>query len=509
MSRADRYIEALSNRDHAMIMLLAIIAAVAVLLALYHRPKDRAPLRLPSWLWPALLVAGVAVRVAAIASGDDLWYDEAFTAAVVGVPLPRAWAAIMADVHPPGWYAITAVFTGVLGRSELALRLPAFLCSLASLGLFAWWLRRIELPELAGVLALGCMALASVQVRFAAEARCYAGLELAALAILAGATLNRRWLFIAGMIAAPWLQHLGWLYVGAGAVIWLLQRRPWRSLVAPIVAAVPAAVIAAAQLTMSADGGLAPGIWEAGYWIQDRNLGAFLYHGAFQQFFMAGTVAPWLEWPTGVAGVALYAVAIFGGLRRARWSTIVAAFGPGLAVFLLSQWKPLLLARTLIGTDPALYALAGVGIQQLKLKRGALLAGVGALVFLMLAADANQAAGGARGAVQPLFEAARAAGCTEITHAEPSSVVLGLYYAPDIRHQLWGAFDATQQNGAPTRQTETALGMLRGDPGRCMMYSDHVLIPPAYLARLDALIAGRRELYEFINDEFMEIALYE
>jgi len=511
MNKLDAYLAAVIARDNAMLMFAAVVMAAAVLMVLYHRPRGDRQFTL-KWEsgFAAVGVLGIVIRVLVWLLPENLWYDEAFTAAVVRAPISDAWTAIMADVHPPLWYAITWPFVRLLGPSELVLRLPALLCSLAALLVFDAWIDEESDNLKVFTVAFGLMALAPVGIRYTAEARCYAALQLAAVMAFYGASRGRRGLFLAGAVAAPWLHHMGWLIALPACMVWIYRRAQhpgngWQLAWLAVILASPAAVIAGLQVFGS---GLGQGMIQSGYWIQDRGLGAYLYHAVFQQIFSTCTAPKGLlEWAAGLMTLGIWVVAWYGAIRSRRWSLALMAFGPGLAVFAISFIKPLLLGRTLIGATPPLYLLAAHGLDRLRLRRWSWIGSVGVVTALMLVAVGRQVTGHARGEITGLFEATRT--CQTVTHSEPSSVVLAGYYAPDQHNVLWDGFEPGLQTGAMTLETEQALGIERGPlDADCLIYADHPAVPRENLLTLDPERERRQLVYTLTDDEFSHIALY-
>ena len=506
MSKLDAYLLAVQARDNAMLMFGSIALMIAVLLVLYHRPREDR-LQLPDWT-DLIMIMGCLIRAAVWLVDDNLWYDEAFTAAVVTVPAEDAWIAILTDVHPPLWYGITRLFTSVLGSSELVLRMPAVMCSIGALVLYYFWVadpRRGRRQDTAvSMIAMLLMAIAPVGVRYAAEARCYAALQLAAVAALMGATTGRPMLFLAGAVAAPWLHHMGWLITIPAALIIAYRERNAEASWTAVILAFPAALIAGYQVLGA---GLGSGMLESGYWISDRGLGAYLYHAVFYNFFSSCTAPKGvLEWGAGLMAMGLWLVAWYGALRSGRWDLAMLAFGPGLVVLVVSVVKPMLLGRTLIGATPALYYLVAVGLDRLQLRRWTWLGSVAAVSALLLVGVVNQLQGESRGEITGLFEATKI--CETVTHSEPSSVVLAGYYAPDQHNVLWDGFEPGLQTGAMTLETEQALGIERGPIDDCLLYADHPAVPRQNLTMLEPHRARRDLLYTLTDDEFSFIALY-
>lgn len=155
----------------------------------------------------AFVALGIAARCVRYFACFPLWEDECFLAVSLH---QRGFAGLLQpleyhQVAPVLFLWLEKAFVLLLGFNELALRLPAFLASLASLGLFVRLIRRL----VAGRLLVFCTAPFAVSypcIRYAAEAKPY-GTDLVvslALLVLAVEWLRRphqgRWL--AGLVLA-------------------------------------------------------------------------------------------------------------------------------------------------------------------------------------------------------------------------------------------------------------------------------------------------------------------
>ena len=59
------------------------------------------------------------------AATEPLWFDEAFTLAVISpVDFATFWREVYLDSNAPGFYLVSRIWTDVFGRSDLALRIP-------------------------------------------------------------------------------------------------------------------------------------------------------------------------------------------------------------------------------------------------------------------------------------------------------------------------------------------------------------------------------------------------
>lgn len=225
--------------------------------------------RMPDWLLVALLA--LFARLFNL-GGENIWYDEAFTAWVAQLDPASMWAAITGDVHPPLWYLVERVNIAVLGQSEFVLRLPAALFGVASVMLV--WLIAHEL-RFDRRTALVCGVIAAIlpgALYYAQDARMY---PMLATFVLLGAlgVMRRNWiLFAVGATGAVYSQNLGMFYVAALglAALWFNRRSPARPMLALaciVVAWMPWGVTMLHQTADISDG----------FWIQPLTLIGALY----------------------------------------------------------------------------------------------------------------------------------------------------------------------------------------------------------------------------------------
>lgn len=141
-------------------------------------PRPRASLA-----WRAAVLAALAAGVVARAidlGGRSLWFDEAFSLRLAAGPgLPDVVRACAADTHPPLYFLLLHLWTGLFGTSEAAARglsaLAGALCVPVAYALGARW--RGPRTGLAAALA---MALSPFAIRQSQDARPYALLLLLA-----------------------------------------------------------------------------------------------------------------------------------------------------------------------------------------------------------------------------------------------------------------------------------------------------------------------------------------
>jgi Dolichyl-phosphate-mannose-protein mannosyltransferase len=130
--------------------------------------------RLVPFALGALVLLGAALRVERLGS-TPLNFDESFTAMAGRLPLGNMFSFLRtADSHPPLDYLLQLPLAR-LGANPFVFRLPAALCSIAALALFAWWMRD---RGRVGVAATAAMAICAFQIAYGREARMYGPMEL-------------------------------------------------------------------------------------------------------------------------------------------------------------------------------------------------------------------------------------------------------------------------------------------------------------------------------------------
>ena len=128
----------------------------------------------------AVILLAAGLRLHALGA-QSLWNDEGASAAMI----QRAPAAIVtlsaADIHPPGYYLLLAAWSGLAGASEFGLRALSALESVLTVALVIALGRRLW-NRPAGLLAGLILALHTLALYYAQEARMYAQLGLLATA---------------------------------------------------------------------------------------------------------------------------------------------------------------------------------------------------------------------------------------------------------------------------------------------------------------------------------------
>lgn len=308
------------------------------------------------WSW-WLFTGSLTLRLISIAA-SLLWYDEAFTALISGLPLPRMLAAISGDVHPPLWYAIEWAISHTIGPSTFALRVPAALFGAGSTVLLYQLVKNMT-GENEGRWASGLMAVMPGQLYYSQEARMYSLLTFLVL-LGANAIRDHKWVR-AGLSLALILftQNLGALYAATlgGWALWESRGRAFKPLALIGLAYLPQAAIAIKQFQTV----------DRGFWVPPSgNFGGALYYIFFTTFFVR--MPEYLQMHAIALALILTFTALFmlrGKLRQLS-PLIVVAFGPALLLYLISLvWKPVLLDRALLPSGAAITGLWGVGLSML------------------------------------------------------------------------------------------------------------------------------------------------
>src|SRR6476659_7063023 len=151
------------------------------------RPVVSAPTVTTWWLLAPPVLVGATLRLWGLGA-NRLGFDEAFTAMAGRLPVGDLFSYLgVRDSHPPLDYLLRAPLARA-GVDELLFRLPSAICSIGAVVLFAWWMRR---RGLAGMVAIGLLAVSAFQLVHGREARMYAELELIGVAV---AVLDDTWL---------------------------------------------------------------------------------------------------------------------------------------------------------------------------------------------------------------------------------------------------------------------------------------------------------------------------
>ncbi len=422
---------------------------------------------------PALPLAGLSLK-------SWLWYDEAFTWSVSRLPFDRMMQAVAGDVHPPLWYLIEWVTIRLLGGSEMALRLPAYL--FGALGL--WLTYRLGLAlgyaRSTSLWSVLILLLAPAWRYYSMEARMYTLLACAVLAATLGLATGRLWLMALGMIVALYTHNLGAVYVAVVAALALgsdILLRAWRAMRGDALPRdhCPATSRFVTTLGWLALVGLAWMPWLAvllrqvgdvadGFWIPDRALGGYLL--AVYRMTVGMGIPPFLEIHGLLAMVGLVALSLWWAWRdhRAIIPTVLLIV-PGAALALAAElWRPIYLYRALLPSLPFLALLVAAALVGLgKRYRRPILAVLIPLVALCLVWQSKE------GVSEVNVIAAQYQEGDMIYHANLSSYILLSYYLPEsdgYQHIVWP--DAGDLSQALSLETQRAMGIHRAEAAEAL-----------------------------------------
>lgn len=160
---------------------------------------------------------------------ECLWYDETFTVWLATLPLPNLLEATAGDVHPPLWYLIEWVVVGLLGSSNIAMRLVSGLAGVALIPAVYRLAVAFELDRSRALAAAALAAVAPFMVYYSHEARAYSLIFLLTTLSTIAVLERRYWLLIVTASAALYLHNLTCLYIAALSWLSLYHRRlDWR-----------------------------------------------------------------------------------------------------------------------------------------------------------------------------------------------------------------------------------------------------------------------------------------
>lgn len=410
------------------------------------------------------ILIGVVLRLLLLGA-QDLWYDEAFTAMMSSLPIHRLLEATAGDVHPPLWYLIERGFILLFGNSELVLRLPAALCSIAALALLPALARSFGLGRRAVLVSTWIFALAPFQIAYAQEARMYALLLLAVMLAVWGIQRRRYWLYALASLAMLYTHNLGALYWGVllvGVLVEALIRDElklgqwvdWRFVYWSFVVGVLYAPWGVVTLGQVAD-------VAGSFWVQRPTWGAPVL--VLHRLWWGNAPLPSLGVPTALlSGLGIHAV-IYALVYKRAWSLSWLSFAPLAVTYLASLLSPVLVARTMIGCTPFLAIGLGLALAEHRRARWLALAAAPLLLIVLVSYYVLPAAqkGDMTPIVQPVETAYRPNANDVVFHTSVASYILLSYYLPDCEHVLWR--QANDLSQSLTDQTKQAMGMTQVD----------------------------------------------
>lgn len=333
----------------------------------------RSRLAVVAWTASALVLAGFALRIAAVGL-PSYWGDEMVSVTVARLPtiaIP-GWVAEN-DPHPPLYYLVLHGWTRLVGESELATRALSALVGVAAVPLVGALARRLFGPAVA-VVAMALLALNPLQVAQARDARMYPLL----VALTLGATLVL-WQQLRRPSVGGWTSYT---LLGAAALythyyggLALLAHGLWALTLLPANRRfVRQFAAAGAGITLLYLPWLVPGLivitaYEGYGWATgESGIGSWPQAVArCLQVFLTGPwtpAEPWNVVATGLA-VVLAAGGTLAALRRDRRGAVLLALlvlVPITLVYLASLQRPLFMPRYLILANPPFLLLAAAAV---------------------------------------------------------------------------------------------------------------------------------------------------
>lgn len=120
-----------------------------------------------------LALAGAVWALAGVLAGYPLWSDEAYTLAAARSPLAETLRFfVLPDLHPPLHYLAFALWTGIFGPGEAALRSLSLMAALGSPAIL-WWRGRSLLSQPALLFATMWICTHWIWIFYAQEVRQY------------------------------------------------------------------------------------------------------------------------------------------------------------------------------------------------------------------------------------------------------------------------------------------------------------------------------------------------
>ncbi len=457
-------------------------------------------------LW--ITLAGALLRVPRLF--DSLWYDEAFTARMVSLPLDQLMTAIAGDVHPPGWYGFAWLLTRLTGQSEAGLRFPSFLCGLLLIPLGHRLARALGLSERTALVYAGLVAVLPAALYFSAEARGYTLLSVLVIAALIGLLERRLWLAAVPMMLMPLVHNIGFIWFGlltlAGmAFDWSdapATATAWRRMAVRALAVLPGLLWLPVMLNQSSD-------VADGFWLQAMNAGLGL--GALIDTTVTRTIQT--EWAGPVLAVAIGAT-IYGVAVYRRWLfgdargrvLALAVLGVPLALAVIAWlWLPVYLTRALLP--------AGIGVAliwaRLLVERPFSRLFIGPALALALLSFYSPSLW--RFDMGRTMDACQNAAGVYVTGI-PAGLFAG-YYLPAAEMRIWE--QASDINQSLSREAQAAMNLQAGTyeelpAPRCLLYLQTPNSTAAERAEVERALAGHPHTSsEYWVNRFFRIVVYQ
>jgi len=431
-----------------------------------------------------LIIMALAFVIRLVVIQQPLWYDEAYTAMLVQLPLHDMWMAIVGDVHPPTWYLIERVFS-VLGTSEGVLRLPSLLLGL--LAIYLTWHIAQHLSDRTGLVAAGIMAVAPFTVYYSVEARVYALLMCATLVAIIGALERKPLLLSLGTIFVLMSHNTAAVYMPAiGLLAW--NRMGFRRAATWIaIGMIPWLLWLPTLLNQASV------IGSLGYWTQDITGNKFIFLLAQMNEQIFPSWAPDWVIPINVAVTSMLVIfPIAYAIRTRNGAALVLAglaFIPGIIGIIISlAWQPVMIARAMLGSFPFWVMLVAWWITSPREWSMSQCALAGIVSGMVLATTVTlprwDRTSGLAGAMKYLDQ--NSSPTDLICHSDSSTIVITKYYL----HRQTAILRFGNLRHSMSDETMRAAGILLANPSKCdwLIYVKSPLLDEDVIPAVDSVL---------------------
>jgi hypothetical protein len=408
----------------------------------------------------AIILVGAGLRAFDLLAAPA-WYDEVFSMLMMRLPVLDMVRGTAGDTHPPLYY--------LAGGWDLAsARIISVICSTLAMVLLWRLAQLLNLPDRAGMIAVGIMAVVPTQIQYAQEARMYALLQ--ALVLWMWITvLERRWMR-SSLIGALMLytHNYAVFYL---PVIWLAAlmmelKRPVIpssgrfedaaqikelaiSVACTIGAYIPWAVVVIHQAA----------IIRGVYWIQPVTFGALLY--SVYMLFWGFAIPVAIQMLTIMVTFGILPVAIYMAIRDKLRLIVWWALAPIILVAVICLVQPVLLFRGLIGIAPAMYLLVGHMVTRIRTRYVWLVAILAVPLVISGLVSYYQYNPTNKGDWSKYIDVVRSDHIPRepIIHTSVDTLVIWSYLAPDLDNRLL-EMDCQRSFGSLSQDTMRSLGMV-------------------------------------------------
>lgn len=352
VSSMDVYHEYIANYE----LLVAFILLVAFLLMLWIVPANEKRKTARVWRMPlsvrGIVLIGAVVRFPLFFR--PFWYDETFTSSIV--QSSNFFTAVAGDVHPPLYYGIVWMAAQILGHSEWAMRLPAFVSGLLIIPVMysiGKWHHGGNIGRWFALL----VALLPTTIYYSVEARYPMMLVLMLALSYRGLQTRRAWLVVVPLAVANLLHVNAWFYTVSFLLMFFIQRG-WRCV--PYALLPSATIVAWLPVALNQAQDVANGFWLPQY-------SAYMF--AVEMTIGSRFVNHALAFPMQGAFMLVVLVAFVMYRWKATRLWLVALVLPATFQYLVGVvWHPIYLPRTLIFSGLLLMLPVAIWIAHYRLK---------------------------------------------------------------------------------------------------------------------------------------------